>query len=345
MKMINVQSEVKKSRGRVLLYTLGIVLFFVVFVKVVCSQVKSPKYPVNPINIIVPWPAGGASDVIARVMAPNLSKRLGVPVNVIDRPGGSGISGTLEAVKAPPDGYTLFIEIAGTSSAAYAFMEKELPFKVEERTFIARTTSIYNTITVRADAPWKTLDDFEKAVRQDPSNIKWGTMGGLSQSDIVMLQLKAALIKRGVDVSKTKTVSYISSSPIIALGGGHIDIYGGSYALVKPMLTAGKIRLIAITTNEGKIDFPEIKTTAEQGYPSVNLTLWLGFSGPPGLPENVVQTWTSVLKGALEEPEVIEKFKNVGAKPNFLPGDDFRKFVMAEGNSLRTAFKEVGLHK
>ena len=115
-------------------------------------------WPTKTITLIVPWAAGGATDLTARVLAPKMSKILEVPIQVVNKPGGSGIIGTLEAVKAPPDGYTLLMDCNGTSSIQYAWVEN-LPYKPEERTYIARAIStLESCLSPPAPPlkPWKT---------------------------------------------------------------------------------------------------------------------------------------------------------------------------------------------
>ena len=124
-------------------------------------------WPTKPITIIVPWAAGASTDMTPRTLGPKMSKILGVPIQVVNKPGGSGIIGTLEAVKSPPDGYTLLMDCGGTSSIQEAWSEN-LPYKVEERTYIARAIAAPLVLIVPASSPWKTVDDLVKATGPTP---------------------------------------------------------------------------------------------------------------------------------------------------------------------------------
>ena len=121
-------------------------------------------WPTKQITIIVPWAAGASTDMTPRTLGPKMSKILGVPIQVVNKPGGSGIIGTLEAVKAQPDGYTLLMDCGGTSSIQAAWSEN-LPYKVEERSYIARVIAAPLVLIVPASSPYKTVEDLVQEVR------------------------------------------------------------------------------------------------------------------------------------------------------------------------------------
>src|SRR5512136_1258896 len=164
-------------------------------------------WPNKAITVIIPWSAGGGTDVAGRILIPKLSKILGVPIQAVNKPGGSGIIGTLEAVKAPPDGYTLFIDCGGTSSIQYAW-SKDLPYKVEERTYIARFIQTQYFLIVPASSPFKTVEDLVNAIRTNPSNISFALIGGTGTPDVNIAKFRAALMAKGVDVSKARPITY-----------------------------------------------------------------------------------------------------------------------------------------
>lgn len=311
-----------------------VILFIVVFLGVIISNARGAEYPEKPIDIIVPFPPGGATDLIPRAYAPSLSKKWGVAVNVINKPGGGAIVGTLEVVRATPDGYTMMSDVTGASSVQAAMYEN-LPYKLEERTYIARLVTFVNAIIVPASRPWKTLDDVAQAIRENPTDFIFGATGGASGPDIIMGQLRAELEKRGIDLSRTKTVSYQGAPVVSACGGGHIDIIGGSRGFVGPMVDAGKVRIIAVTGPCEEI--PDVTTTEDQGYPLINYKLWVGVSGPPGLSNAIVQTWINSLKEVMNEPKIVEKVKMMGGRIELLLGDSFREFVMDESNRIKNA--------
>ena len=292
-------------------------------------------WPTKAITVIVPWAAGGGTDVAARILVPKLSKILGVPIQVVNKPGGSGIIGTLEAVKSPPDGYTLFIDCGGTSSIQYAWSEN-LPYKVEERTYIALATSSPRCLIVPASSPWKTVDDLVNAIRTNPSSISFALIGGTGVPDVAIAQFRAALTAKGVDVSQTRPVTYKGTGEIvIAIAGGHVSYSAAGPDSASALVNAGKIRVLAVTSAGRYKGWPNVPTMAEMGFPSVDMVFWVGLSGPPGLPANIVKILDNAVREALSDPDVIAKLDKVGIEPFYKPGDKYRKFVLDEGEAIK----------
>ncbi len=298
------------------------------------SEAAERSYPAKAITIIVPWDPGSAVDLVPRVMAPYLSKKLGVPVNIVNKPGGNGVPGTLEAVKAAPDGYTILADCPGTSSIQHAWMS-DLPYKVEERAYIALAFGFPSGIVVRGSGPWKNLQDLEQGIRKDPASFRWGAVG-TTQTDYGMYLLKAAFAKKGVDLSQTKTITFKSGgATMIALAGGHVDIKCSTWGQAQPYVSAGKARVLAVMRAKRTQVFAGIPTTVEQGYPSVISDFWVGFSGPPGLPANVVQTWETLVKEIVSDPSILPEWQKIGGEADFLARGGYRKFVMDEAQSVK----------
>lgn len=300
-------------------------------------------WPEKAITIIVPWAAGGGTDIVARSLAPKISKTLGVPVQTVNKPGGSGIPGTLEAVKAAPDGYTLLWDCGGTSSMQYA-LATDLPYDVFDRTFIARATTTPEGMMVPTTQPWKTMDEFVNAIRTDPSSISFGMIGGTGIPDVLVYQLKAALKAKGVDASKTRLVTYKGGGELVpAVAGGHVSAAFVSPGEMIAMLSAGKIRVLAVTAPTGKRykGWPEVPTMAEAGFPTVDTYFWVGLGGAPGLPANIVKTLNNAVRDAIKEaeqdPAVVAAFDKLGLSTGYLSGDEYKKFVREEGERVKAA--------
>jgi tripartite-type tricarboxylate transporter receptor subunit TctC len=300
-------------------------------------------WPEKAITIIVPWAAGGGTDIVARSLAPKMSKTLGVPVQTVNKPGGSGIPGTLEAVKAAPDGYTLLWDCGGTSSMQYA-LAKDLPYDVFDRTYIARATTTPEGMMVPTTQPWKTMDEFVKAIQADPTSISFGMIGGTGIPDVLVYQLKAALKAKGVDASKTRLVTYKGGGELVpAVAGGHVSAAFVSPGEMIAMLSAGKIRVLAVTAPTGKRykGWPDVPTMAEAGFPTVDTYFWVGLGGAPGLPANIVKTLDNAVRDAIREaeqdPAVVAAFDKLGLSTGYLSGDDYKKFVREEGERVKGA--------
>jgi len=316
------------------------IFFFLALSDMWTSEVKAQTYPTRPITLIYPWPAGAVADIFSRGIAPQLKEKLGAPVETVTKPGGSATIGTLEVMRARPDGYTLLLDVPGSSSIQKAWMT-ELPYRVEERTFIAYVGFLPTAIVVRSDYPWKNLMDVEQAIRRDPASIRW-PMCGTSHPEVAMGLFRAALTARGINLSQTKKVPFQGASQAyIALAGGHVDIYSGSIGGTGALIEAGKLRAIAVASNQRVKFFPGVPTTGEQGFPNVVANMWIGITGPPRLPEIVVRKWIDAMSAIVKDPAMVPTFDKLGIVPDFLGGDDFRKFVMNEAEII----KGIGLVK
>jgi tripartite-type tricarboxylate transporter receptor subunit TctC len=292
------------------------------------AQKKLGKYPTKPITIIVPWSAGGSTDMIARVPAAKLAEKWGVAVNVTAKPGSKGIPGTVEALGGAPDGYTLLADADG-SNAIPAAWDNEVPFDVAERTFIARIAQFPWVFAIRADLPWKSLDDVAAALKANPGGVKWGWLGGTAGADGPVAQFKAACKSRGIDVSRIKMVTYPGGADLVtALASGHVDIGSASTTSVGPMFSAGQIKLIGVTGAERYVRFPAVPSTVEQGWDTVTFQGHVGYAGPKDMPADIVKAIEEGVKEILSTPEAKAELVEIGATPAFAGSSDFRKYVL-----------------
>ena len=293
------------------------------------------KYPNKPVTVIVPWSVGGSTDMVARVGAKILSDKWGVSVNVTAKPGGKGIPGTVEALSAAPNGYTLLADADGSNAIPDAW-GKDVPFKIEERTYIAKIAEFPWVFAIRSDLTWKTLDDVAAAIKANPEGIKWGWLGGTAGADGPVGQFRAALKKKGIDVSKVKMVTYPGGADLVtALAGGHVDIGSASTTSVGPMFSAGKIKLMAITGNHRFASYPDLPTTVEQGWKTVTFQGHVGFAGPKGLPADVVKAIEDAIKAAIDKPEIKSELAKIGAISAFAGSQDFRTYVLNLAKELK----------
>jgi tripartite-type tricarboxylate transporter receptor subunit TctC len=318
--------------------TVAIFAFLMIaFLAVLVPPVQggSKDWPTKTITLIIPWPAGGGTDVAGRILAPKLSKILGVPIQTVNKPGGSGIIGTLEAVKSAPDGYTLFIDCGGTSSIQYAWSEN-LPYKVEERTYIARATSTPRCLIVPASSSWKTVEDLVNATRTNPGGISFALIGGTGVPDVVIAQFRAAMTAKGVDVSKTRSITYKGTGEVVvAIAGGHASYSAAGPDSASALTDAGKIRVLGVTSAGRYKGWPNVPTMAEAGFPSVDMVFWVGLGGPPGLPANIVKILDNAVRESLSDPEVITKLDKLGIEPFYQSGERYKKFVLDEGEAIK----------
>ncbi len=305
---------------------LGIPVFTALVVILICmSQVYAQrKYPARPIDIVVAAPAGGSTDLAARIVSAYVSKKWSNPVNVVNKPGGNNVPGLLEVYTATPDGYTL---IGDGMSQSYMMVvaAKNLPFKVMARTFIASVSDSPLIIVVATSSSYKSLKDLDAEARRSPETFTWGSQGGSGAPDFATRQFFKAI---GVDALKTKPVLVRGGSDSASLSaGGHIKMAMVPVAAGFSIIRGGLVRGLAVCDKKRCADFPDIPTTEELGYPGVDAVVWNGISGPPNLPSFIVELWEKELEGMVKDPEVITKMRNIGLTPSFRSSHETKEMV------------------
>lgn len=304
------------------------VIFGCLLFAVTVQQAQSEeKYPTRPIDIVNVFGPGGSTDLTCRVLTAKLKEKWGVPINVINKPGGNTVPAGLEVFNAKPDGYTLLND--GQAAAVLVVVAvKNLPFNIMDRTFIG--TFSYNPLVfvVPASSPFKNLKDVAEACKKDPENFTWASLGGAGNQDLGTRQFFHAV---GVDVLKTRPVMCQSGSQTISLAaGGHVMLGSGGTSAALPAIKAGTVRALAITGDQRFFDLPDVPTAAELGLPGVTSMNWNCISGPPNLPAHIVKIWEKVFEQISNDKEFHAKQKNVGAVPQYLNAAQTKERVRKE---------------
>jgi tripartite-type tricarboxylate transporter receptor subunit TctC len=290
------------------------------------------KYPTRAIEIIVPFAPGGGTDLAPRIIAGYVSKKWGVPVNVVNKPGGNTVPACLEVYNAKPDGYTLLGDSQSSTSTLGAAV-RNLPFKVMDRTFIGMTSIGPFFLMVSPNSPYKNLRDLADDAKREPENFTWTSTGGASGLDFTGRQFFRVI---GVDVSKTKPVMAPGGAPAVSLtAGGHVKLGLGATSAMAA-INGGLVKTLAITTKTRWPDLPNIPTTEEQGFPSVNVQYWTGLSGPAKMPSPIIEKWDKVLQEALKDPEIITAMRNIGVLPFYRNGSGTKEYVLKEVEEVNT---------
>lgn len=288
-------------------------------------------YPTKAINLTVAFAAGGGTDLAARVMAKHLTSQLGVPVNIVNKPGGNQIPAVMAVLSARPDGYTLNVDGVPTTTM-HAIIE-DLPYKFGERTFIAKMVIGPLAYVVNGKSPWNSLKDVAEAAKKDPGSFTWGRLGGYSNTDFSQLQF---LTVAGVDISKTKAVPFTGSGPAItAVAGGHVKFGNTGAAAVLPLLASGDLKVLAITSDKRVSSLPDVPTTKEAGFPELNLQSWFGLGGSKDLPKDVVAKLQSVAKNVTENQAYVQDLQGLGLESAYLSGDELRQQVMKDAETYK----------
>lgn len=279
---------------------------------VAMPAIAQDKFPSRAIEIIVPFAAGGSTDLGMRVIAPALEEKWGVPVRVINKPGGNTLPAVTEVMNAAPNGYTVLADGPPPSSMLETVVPN-LPFKVEDRTFIAITAYTPMKFVVPANSPFKSLKDAAEAAKKDPANFTWTSLGGAGAQDMVNRQFFKAI---GVDVTKTRPLQLKGGAEAITMtAGGHVMLGVGSYSSIAAPMQAGRLRVLAVASPERWPSLPDVPTAKEEGFETVETLYWIGFSGPPGLPQEIVDAYNKALKEITADPKVVEGLARVGLLP------------------------------
>lgn len=302
----------------------------------IASVQAQDKYPSRGIDVIVPFVPGGSTDLVGRLLAENVKKRWGVPVNVINKPGGNTVPASLEVYQAKPDGYTLFSDSQSSCSLLEVAI-RDLPLKVLDRTFLAFTAASPHIFYVNAASPFKNLKDVEAEVKKDPEHFTWGSFGGVGAGDFLWRQFFKAI---GVDVSKTKPVVTRGGAEIVSfVAGGHIKLGTATPTSGLPHVRAGTVKVVGVSGFRSP-DFPDVPTAVEQGFPTVTAVFWTSMSGPPKLPSHIIGKWEEAIQEMLKDQEFLSKLKNLGFVPFYLNSRNAREYV---GKEMDEAAKLWGL--
>lgn len=299
------------------------------------------RYPARAIDLIVPQAAGGAGDTWVRIVIPYVSKKWGVPINIVNRPGGSSVPGVMSVLTASPDGYTMLYDGAVTPSQTAVMANS--PFKWDDPVPIAKMVNAPLAFAVKADSPWKTLKEALDGVRKDPGAVKCGVGGAAAPGVFGLAKLFDAA---GIDPRRPARVIFGGSTPTMAaLAGGHVTLTSQPLPDSVALTQAGKIRVLAVSSSKRSAALPDVPTGAEAGFPAYDLGTWGGISGPQKLPSAVIAAWADALKEALQNPEVVEKLAARQTFPDFMGPADHKKFLEGEYKLKLQIAENLGLRK
>src|SRR4030081_541729 len=245
------------------------------------SQDASPS---KPIALVVPFPPGGVADIVARPAADAMSRVLNAPIVIENKPGAGGGIGMAYVAKAKPDGYTVLLALSSISILPEADRITGRPpmFQLDQFVPIARLTADPTVLAVRADSPWRTLQDFVDDARKRPAAITYGSSGNYGTMHVPMEMLAASA---GV---KLLHVPYTGAGPaVVGLLGGNIDAVASGPSTIIQHVKAGKLRVLASWGDKRLASLPDVPTLTESGYEAVFFQ-WSGLFAPAGTPEAIV---------------------------------------------------------
>lgn len=305
---------------------------------VAATHVHSQSFPSKPIRVIVPFSAGGPTDITVRNIAPRLTELLGQPIVVDNRAGANGIIGAELAAKSPPDGHTLLMataSVAAINMVTYARPPYDTLRDLQPLTPIMTTTTI---IVVHPSMPAKSLKDLVALAQKQAGKISFGSAGtgGTLHFGLEMLVKDARV--------KITHVPYKGAAPAVSdVIAGQINGMFVDLPVISPYIKAGKVRALAVASKERSQYFPDVPTTGEAGYPGVEMTNYYGLLVPAKTPREVVMKLHDAVVKTVETPAVRKNLMSVGADPRTMTPDEFTAFIRNDIRKWAELVKSSGI--
>ncbi|WP_434033985.1 tripartite tricarboxylate transporter substrate binding protein [Cupriavidus sp. a3] len=288
------------------------------------SHAAPAAYPDRPIRLVVPYPAGGAADTVARTLAAPLGAKLGQTIVVDNRPGASGVIGAGAVAKAAPDGYTLLLD--ATAHSVNPSLQARLPYDtVKDFAPISLVVLVPNLLVVPPNSPFKSPKDIVNAAKAKPGKLTYASAGpGTAQ------HLAAELFRQQSGLNLLH-VPYKGGAPALSdLMGGQVDMMFSNMAASYPLVAGKKLKVLATTGTKRSAALPDTPTIAESGLPGYQVYEWNGLFAPAGTPQAIVDRLSALTREVLNSPEVSKRLAAIGAEPAGSRPEDFRKFVEGE---------------
>lgn len=304
---------------------------------IVAPAAVAQAYPDRPIEVIVPGPAGGTPDVVARLVGEQLHKILGEPIIVSNRAGASGFIGVQAVARAKPDGYSLLMGFAQTM-AVNPVTFKKVPYDpIADFEAIGRMVDFELVLAVPASLPVKNVPELLTWLKEHQGQAAFGSFGAGSPS-----QFAGEMFGKATDTAALH-VPYKGSAPLVTdLVGGQVH-YGFVVLQVAQQLAhSGKLRILAVTGDQRQLSEPDVPTLKELGYDQVQATGWYGLYAPKHTPLEIVDKLQNALEQAMQTPELQEKLSTQGVRPAFLPGKEFEQYTKDEIQRWQAIVTETG---
>ena len=301
------------------------------------TSALAQAYPTKPVTIIVPFAAGGTTDILARIIGQALTAELGQSVVVDNRAGAGGNIGGQAAAKATPDGHTLFMGTVGTH-AINASLYKKMPFDpVKDFAPLTRVANVPNLLVANPAQPYKSVKDLIAYARANPGKVNFGSSGNGSS-----IHLSGELFKSLAKVDM-QHVPYKGSAPAVTdLLGNQIGIMFDNMPSAIQHVRSGKLVPLAVTTAKRSPELPNVPTIAEAGVPGYEATSWFGMFAPAGTPAPVLAKLNAAIVKVLAQPDVKKKINEQGAEVYSETPEQFAAFIQAESVKWGKVVKESG---
>ena len=293
-------------------------------------------WPTRPIRFVIPWPPGGATANIARIVGEAMTPHLGQPLVYDHRPGAGGAIGSENVAKSPPDGYSILIAGAGTFYRP--LIERDVPFNPDrDFGFIGPIGDGPFALVARTGLPG-TLREFIAYARANPNRLNFASSGQGSTS-----HLTAEAFNTEAGIQATHVPYRGSAQATTDLVAGRIDYYFDAFSTVQENIRAGRIQALGVSTAARAPQAPDVPTVAEAALPGFSAAPWWGIVGPAGMPPAAVARLSGALRRALEVPAVVQQLSDNGCRAFFLEPAAFGDYVRAENAKWSRVIEAAGL--
>ncbi len=292
------------------------------------------SYPSRPITLIVPYGAGGTTDQLARSLGDALSRQLGQPVVVENKPGANGTMGVMQLRRAAPDGYTLSIIPMGVFRQPYLQAGGVGYDPIKDVTYVSQVAEYAYALAVRADSKWQSVDDLVAEAKRRPGEINYGSSGLFTSNHLAVVELESA-----ADIDMTHVPFKGDSEALSALLGGHVDMVSSTNTVL-PFMKSGQMRVLATVGADRPADFANVPTLKEAGF-DVVMASPIGVGGPGGLPAPIVQKLDEAIGNATRDPAFQEIAARMGLTLNYANHTDYTAFAHGAVASEKTIIERL----
>jgi len=295
------------------------------------------NYPNRPVRIVVPYPPGGGTDILARTLAQKLTELLGQPVVVDNRAGANGIIGTDQAAKAKPDGYTVLIAIA--THAINPMLYAKLPYDTNTDLLPVSLLAEYPfVITVHPTVPAKTIREFIAFAKTHRNQLSYASSGVGSGPHLGM-----ELFKTMTGIEMVHVPYKGSGAAMTDVVSGQVQVFLNNFLSGMPMIKSGKVRPLAVTSLKRSSAMPELPTVAESGVPGFAVTGWYGMLVPAGTPAPVLNTLHEAVVSAVKSKDIKDRLSGDAAEPVGSTPQEFADYLKTEIDKWTSVIKKAGV--
>ena len=309
-----------------------------VLASLLSASVMAQTWPTRPVKLVIPFPVGGSTDVVGRVIAKELSDGLGQPVVVDNRGGASGTIGSELLARMAPDGYSLLLSNVGSQGVGPSLFSTVKYDVVKDFTHIAMIGTFPNVLIAHPSVSTKTVASFVETARRAPVKISYATSGNGSTNHFIGELLK---FHSGAQIVH---VAYRGSGPALTdLMGRQVEYMFDSMPSAAQYIKSGRVIAIAVSSAERSPAYPQIPTFKESGLPQIQISNWFGISSPAGSARDIVVKINDAMRMILAKTEVAEKLRSLGLEPTAMSPDAFSRFVAEDVARWKEAVRNTGI--